>query len=85
MFEFDSAVSLLSLMRAIDRVVPTEGAWTETATGNYRVFGEIAVRGYAYEPVAVVGQVRKKPAVVLGLKLEHAVGVYGTISETEDE
>lgn len=84
-FEFDSAVSLLSLMRAIDRVVPTEGAWTKTAMGSYRVFGEIAVRGYAYEPVAVVGQIRKKPAVVLGLKLEHAVGVYGTISETEDE
>lgn len=84
-FEFDGAVSLVSLMRAIDRVVPTEGAWTETATGNYRVFGEIAVRGYVYVPVAAVGLVRKKPVVVLGLNEEHAVGVYRTISEIEDE
>ncbi|RNC81511.1 MAG: hypothetical protein ED559_06885 [Phycisphaera sp.] len=79
--EFERGVKLESLARAVDHVVPTEPVWTETAKRNHRVLGAVLIRGTEYEPAAVVGHVSEKPAVVLGLRAEDAIRVYGSLSE----
>ncbi|GAB5495280.1 MAG: hypothetical protein Phyf2KO_03600 [Phycisphaerales bacterium] len=81
-FEFAPAVKEESLRRAIDRVVPIDPSWTDTATTNHRILGTISIRGNEFRPSVVIGRIEEKPVVVIGLSTDASRGVFGSLNES---